>query len=52
MMNKGCSFFLGDGKMHLTFPKFTISDDIPVNGDLRIRLEPLSEDDWEISNDM
>ena len=36
--------------MHLTFPKFTISDDIPVNGDLRIRLNPLTEEDWEIQN--
>ena len=33
---KGNTFFLGDGKMHLTVPKFTISDDIPVNRDLRI----------------
>ena len=24
MMGKGCSFFLGDDKIHLTFPKFTI----------------------------
>ena len=28
----------------------TISDDIPVNGDLRIQLDPLTEEDWEISN--
>ena len=45
MMEKGCSFFLGDKKMHLTFLKFTISDDIPVNGDLRILLDPLTEED-------
>ena len=36
--------------MHLTFPKFTISDDIPVNGDLRIQLDPLTDEDWEIPN--
>ena len=42
---KGCSFFLGDSEMHLTFLKFPISDEIPVNGDLRIQLEPLSEGD-------
>ena len=45
MIVKGCSFFLGDGKIYLTFPKFTISYDIPVNGDLRVQLEPLTEED-------
>ena len=49
---KGYSFVLRDGEMHLTFPKFTISDDIPVNGDLMIRLDPLTEEDWEIPNTM
>ena len=44
MIVKGYSFFLGDEKMHFTFPKFTISDDIPVKGDLRIRLDPLTEE--------
>ena len=38
--------------MHLTFPKFTIIDDIPVNIDLRIRLDPLNEEDWENPNTM
>ena len=36
--------------MHLTFPKFTISDDIPANGDLRIQLNTLTGEDWEIPN--
>ena len=38
--------------LHLTFPKFTISDDIPIDGDLRIRLDLLTEEDWEIPNTM
>ena len=50
MMGKGCAFVLRDGKMHLTFSKFTIIGDIPVNGDLKIRLDPLTEEDWEIPN--
>ena len=36
--------------MHLTFPQFTITDDIPADGDLKVKLEPLSEDDWAIPN--
>ena len=35
---KGCSFVLADSKMHLSFPKFIITRDIPVNGDLRLTL--------------
>ena len=50
LKRKGYSFVLGDGEMHLIFPKFTISDDIPVNGDLRIRLGLLTEEDFEIPN--
>ena len=47
---KGNTFFLGDGKMHLTFPTFTVTDDIPKNGDLTVPIEPLSEDDWVVPN--
>ena len=36
--------------MYLTFPNFIISDDVPVNGDLRIQLNPLTEENWEIPN--
>ena len=36
--------------MYLTFSKFTISDDIPANGDLRIQLNTLTGEDWEIPN--
>ena len=45
MIGKGCTFVLGDGKMQLTFPKFTIINDIPVNGDLRIKFDPLIIED-------
>ena len=47
---KGNTFFLGDGKMHLTFPTFTVTDDIPADGDLKVPIQPLSEDDWAIPN--
>ena len=36
--------------MHLTFPTFTVTDDIPANGDLKVPIQPLSEDDWAIPN--
>ena len=49
MIKKGCSLFLGEGKIHLMFQKL-ISDDIPVNKDIRIQLDPLTEEDWEIPN--
>lgn len=42
---EGCSFFLGNSKMHLIFPKFTISDEILAHGDLRIQLETLTDED-------
>lgn len=32
--------------MHLTFPKFIITADIPEDRDLRLPLQPLSIDDW------
>ena len=47
---KGNTFFLGDGKMHLTFPTFTVTDDIPADRDLKVPIQPLTEDDWGISN--
>ena len=50
LTRKGCSFFLGGSKIHLMFPKFTISDDIWVNEDLRIQLDPLTDEDWKIPN--
>ena len=33
---KGNTFFLGEGKMHLTFPAFTVTNNIPKNGDLKL----------------
>ena len=47
---KGCSFLLGDSKMHLTFPKFSITQDILEDGDLRIKLQDLDTEDWGIPN--
>ena len=34
--------------MHLSFPKFSITQDIPLSGDLRVPLDPLSKEDWDI----
>ena len=36
--------------MHLSFPKFTITREFPINGDLRLTLEPLNDNDWGIPN--
>ena len=36
--------------MHFTFPQFVVTDDIPVDGDLKVPIEPLSESDWAIPN--
>ena len=47
---KGNTFFLGVEKMYLTFPSFSITADIPTNGDLKVLIEPLTEDDWGIPN--
>ena len=47
---KGNTLFLGDGKIHLTFPAFTVTDDIPKNKDLKVPIEPLTEDDWGLPN--
>ena len=44
------TFYLGEEKMHFTFPQFVVTDDIPVNGDLKVPIEPLSESDWAILN--
>ena len=36
--------------MHLTFPKFTVTRNIPEDDDLRIPLEPLTNMDWGTPN--
>ena len=46
----GCSFLLAKGEMYLTFPTFTITRDIPVDGDLKLNLEPLCKLDWICSD--
>ena len=45
MNGQGCSFLLEAGKMHLTFPGFSISQKIPEDGDLRIQLDHLTDED-------
>ena len=47
---KGNTFFLNEGKMHLTFPHFTVTDDILADGDLKVPIKPLSESDRAILN--
>ena len=46
----GNTLFLGEGKIYLTFPQFTVTDDIPANGDLKVPIQPLTDDDWGIPN--
>ena len=36
--------------MHLTFPSFTITNNIPKYGDLKVPIEPLTNDNWGIPN--
>ena len=43
---KGCTFFTGDSKWHLTFPRFSIEALLPDNGDLQIEMEQLTSEDW------
>ena len=47
---KGNTFFLGEGKIHLTFPTFTVTDGIPADGDLKVPIQPLADNDWDIPN--
>ena len=49
-MDHGHSFLLEGGNMHLSFPKFSITQPIPENDDLRIALQPMTVDDWSIPN--
>ena len=36
--------------MYLTLPTFTVEDDIPADGDLKVPIQPLTDDDWGIPN--
>ena len=47
-MDHGYSFLLEGGNMHLSFPKFSITQAISENGDLRVPLDPMSDEDWDI----
>ena len=44
----GNTFLLSNSQMYLTFPNFSIEQPIPPNGDLRLNLEHLTENDWGI----
>ena len=46
----GHSFLLEGGDMHLSFPKFSITQPIHENDDLRVSLQPMIVDDWSIPN--
>ena len=47
-MDYGHSFILEGGNMHLLFPEFSITQPIPENNNLRVSLQPMSADDWNI----
>ena len=47
-MDLGHSFILEGGNMNVLFPKFSITQPIPENDDLRIALQLMSVDDWSI----
>ena len=47
-MDYGHFIILEVGNMHLLFPKFSITQPIPENNDLRVSLQPISADDWII----
>ena len=49
-MDHDHSFILEGGNMHLSFPKFSITQSIPKNNDLRVPLQVLTDDDWNIPN--
>ena len=44
----GHSFLLALSEIHLTFPTFSISCPIPQDGDLRLTLDDLTDEDWGI----
>lgn len=46
--NIGCSFLLSDGRMHLTFPRFSIEREIPNDNALSVSVEVLSERDLSL----
>ena len=36
--------------MHLMFPAFIVTDNIPINSDLKVPIQPVTEDDWGLPN--
>ena len=49
-MGNGFAFLLEDSKMYLSFPKVSITQDIPEDCDLWITLQPLTSVNWGIPN--
>ena len=43
---KRCTFFTGDRNCHLTFLRFSIEASLPESGDLQIKMEKLTSEDW------
>ena len=42
----GCSYLVADEMTHLSFPEFTLSLQIPPDGDPRFKLDRLDEEDF------
>ena len=49
---EGCSLLLAENKVHLTFPNFVFTQDIPRDNDLKIKTQPLSDTDWALPPQM
>ena len=49
---EGCSLLLAENQMHLTFPNFVFTQDIPRDNDLKIKSQPLSDADWALPPQM
>ena len=47
-MDHGHFLLLEGGNMHLSFPKFSITQTNSEDGDLRVPLDPMSIEDWNI----
>ena len=45
---KGCSILPKNLKMHLIFLEFSVTHPIPADGDLRLNLNKLTEQDWDL----
>ena len=46
----GCAFLIENGIMSVSFLSFSIHQDVPADGDLRLKLQPLTAPDWHLSS--